>query len=488
CIILIIAFLSKTASYESRRKRANKTANERYKSYYAGAVGLFGWASSSWTVIACVFIALTVASLVIMLIAKSRCTKAEDSLAYAKEDFERNQMDIENRRREEEARQRDENMRMMFMSMMGGGNGSNGNMGQGMPQGGYTVQQGLGIDEMRGLITETVSALLPGVQQLLPQQASTNDEVIKSLLEEQKAMRKVVQKLTEQPAERIVEKEVVATNANDETIKLLIDKNDENMQKIMAKNDERIEQMMKTQEALIAKLLEKDNSPQVIEKVVEKPVEIEKIVEKEVPVEKIVEKVVEVPVEVEKIVEKEVKVEVPVEVEKIVEKEVVKEVPVEKVVEKVIEKEVKVKVTAPAKSKAEKAPRLTLDEAYALLSKEQKKYFDGLRDYALTKYKCKEKKSTYFVVYGLTSTNPLLKLTIKKDTTVALLKMEDEYMKDIRRDATGDGTKVKVKETEVVVSDAQAYATAKKMVDLRDDQIERYQDLLREQRAMRNKK
>ncbi|MDE7209740.1 MAG: hypothetical protein K2O31_07645, partial [Clostridia bacterium] len=90
CIILIIAFLSKTASYESRRKRANKTANERYKSYYAGAVGLFGWAYSSWTVIACVFIALTVASLVIMLIAKSRCRKAEDNLAYAKEDFEHN--------------------------------------------------------------------------------------------------------------------------------------------------------------------------------------------------------------------------------------------------------------------------------------------------------------------------------------------------------------------------------------------------------------
>ncbi|MDE7070371.1 MAG: hypothetical protein K2O86_00150, partial [Clostridia bacterium] len=121
----------------------------------------------------------------------------------------------------------------------------------------------------------------------------------------------------------------------------------------------------------------------------------------------------------------------------------------------------------------------------ALLTKEQKKYFDGLREYALTKYKCKEKKSTYFVVYGQTTTNPLLKLTIKKDTTVALLKMEDEYMKDLRRDATGDGTKVKVKETEVLVSDAQAFETAKKMVDLRYDQIERYQDLLREQRAMK---
>ncbi|MDE6869607.1 MAG: hypothetical protein K2J75_02665, partial [Clostridia bacterium] len=78
--------------------------------------------------------------------------------------------------------------------------------------------------------------------------------------------------------------------------------------------------------------------------------------------------------------------------------------------------------------------------------------------------------------------------TIKKDTTVALFKMEDEYLKDIRRDATNDGTKVKVKETEVVVDDAQSCKVAKNMIDLREDQIERYQDLLKEQRAMRNKK
>ncbi len=367
---------------------------------------------------------------------------------------------------------------MMLMSMMGGGN-ANGNMGQGMPQGGYMGGgYGIGAEDIRGIISDTVTALLPGVQQMLPQQASTNDALVNKLIEQNEQL---MQKLAEQQP---IEKEVAVTSAvNEEVIKQMIDK-----------NDERFEQMMKTQEALIAKLLEKDNSPQVVEKIIEKPVEVEKIVEKEVPIEKIVEKVVEVPVEVEKIVEKEVKVEVPVEVEKIVEKEVVKEVPVEKIVEvpveKVVEKvvEKQVKVTAPAKPKAEKAPRLTLDEAYALLSKEQKKYFDGLRDYALTKYKCKEKKSTYFVVYGRTATNPLIKLTIKKDTTVALLKMEDEYMKDIRRDATGDGTKVKVKETEVIVSDKQAFETAKKMVDLRDDQIERYADLLREQRAMKRNK
>ncbi|MDE7191767.1 MAG: hypothetical protein K2O35_04810, partial [Clostridia bacterium] len=421
-IILTIIFLSKTASYDSKRKKFNKKADKLDTSMYAGA--FLGVAMSIWTAIACVLIGLAVVSLVMMLIAKSRCNKAEENYEESLEEYNRNQRDLEERKRAAEK----EDMKMMFMSMMGGN--ANGGMAQGMPQGGYMGGYGIGIDDMRGLITETVTALLPGMQQLLPQQASTNDEVMKSLVEEQKAMREVMQKLADQPVERIVEKEVSASGVvNEDVIRQLIDK-----------NDERFEQMMKTQEALIAKILEKDNAPQVIEK--------------EVPVEKIVEKVVEVPVEVEK----------------------------------VVEKEVKVKVTAPAKPKIEKAPRLTLDEAYALLSKEQKKYFDGLRDYALTKYKCKEKKSTYFVVYGQTSTNPLVKLTIKKDITVALLKMEDEYMKDIRRDATGDGTKVRVKETEVVVSDKQAFETAKKMIDLRDDQIERYQELLREQRSMRSKK
>ncbi|MDE6372647.1 MAG: hypothetical protein K2L61_03805, partial [Clostridia bacterium] len=398
--------------------------------------------------IACVLIGLAVVSFVMMLIAKSRCNKAEENYEEIFEEYQQ--------KKEEK---KEENMRMMFMGM-----GNNGGMAQGM-QGGYVVQQGLGIDDMRGLISETVTALLPGVQQLLPQQASTNDEVIKQIMKTQEDLAHnqelLMKKMEEQPAERIVEKEVVATAVNDETIK----------------------QMMKNQEMLMEKILELSaNQPQT------------QIIEKEVPVEKIVEKVVEVPVEVEKIVEKEVKVEVPVEVEKIVEKEVkvevpvekIVEVPVEKVVEKVVEKEIK--VTAPAKPKVERAPRLTLDEAYAKLTKTQQKYFDSLRDYALSKDKCKEKKSTYFILLGQSSVNPLIKLTIKKDTTVALFKMEDEYLKDIKRDATGDGTKIKVKETEVIISDAQACKAAKNMIDLREDQIERYQELLREQRVMRNNK
>ncbi|MDE7348548.1 MAG: hypothetical protein K2N53_02680, partial [Clostridia bacterium] len=380
-------------------------------------------------------------SFVFMLVEKSLNNKAQEELEDARDEYE------EKKRQEEK-----ENLRMMFMGM-----GNNGGMAQGMPQGGYmgggyVVQQGLGADEIRGIVSETMTALLPGMQQLLPQQASSNDEVIKQIMKTQEELAHnqelMMKKISEQPAERVVEKEVAATTANDEAIKALLD----------------------GQRIIMEKLANQSVQPQVVEKVVEKvvevPVEVEKIVEKEVPV------------EVEKIVEKEVVKEVPVE--KIV------EVPVEKVVEKVVEKEVK--VSAPAKPKVEKAPRLTLDEAYARLSKTQQKYFDSLREYALSKDKCKEKKSTYFILLGQSSVNPLVKLTIKKDTTVALLKMEDEYMKDIRRDATGDGTKVRVKETEVVVSDKQAFETAKKMVDLRDDQIERYKELLREQRSMRNKK
>ncbi|MDE5756620.1 MAG: hypothetical protein K2I23_05970, partial [Clostridia bacterium] len=361
-------------------------AESRYKTYYAGA--FLGLAFSGWTAIACVLMVLAVLSLVFMIIAKGKYNK---SLIYSEElrdEYERNKADVEERKREanyarrdEETRRQNEEMRMMFMSMFGGANGA-----QGAPQGGYMGGgYGIGPDDIRGIISDTVTALLPGVQQLLPQQASSNDELVNKLIEQNE---RLMEKLTEQQP---VEREVAVSNVDDDTIQRLIDHNE--------KNDERIEQLMKNQEALIAKLLEKEPvqqeaATQVVEKVVE------------VPVEKIVEKVVEVPVEVEKIVEKEVPVEkiveVPVEVEKIVEKEVVKEVKVE----------VPVAVPTPSKPKKEAAPRLTLDEAYALLSKQQQKYFDGLRQYALSKPNAKEKKATYAITIGHSTVNPLLKLTI----------------------------------------------------------------------------
>ena len=99
---------------------------------------------------------------------------------------------------------------------------------------------------------------------------------------------------------------------------------------------------------------------EVVEKIVEVPVE--KIVEKvvEVPVETVVEKVVEVPVE--KIVEK--TVEVPVE--KVVEKIV--EVPVEKIVEKIVEvpvEKIVEKIVEVGPLNSENADLSTMDQTFA---------------------------------------------------------------------------------------------------------------------------
>ncbi|MDE5990256.1 MAG: hypothetical protein K2H36_01580, partial [Clostridia bacterium] len=478
-ILLILIFTGKGIGYASKRKKIKKTIERKYSTYYAAAgTGLFGLTYTNWTIVASIMMGVAVLSFIFMLLEKRSYSKAEEELNEAKEET------AERKKSEEK-----EEMKMMFMHMMGGNAGGMNGNGQ---QGGFVYAgQGLGADEIRGIVSETMTALLPGVQQMLPQQASSNDELVQKLVEQNAHNEEVIKNLAQgqeklmkklekqQPVERVIEKEVAATTISDEVLDKLASKlqpsssniSDEALEKLASKlqpvasdetilkvlnhtdqNDETIKQMLKTQEDLMRnqeKLMEKilelsanqqSSEPQVIEKIVEVPVE--KIVEKEVKV--------EVPVEVEKIVE------VPVEVEKVVEKEVVKEVPIE--VEKVVEKIVEIPAVKPAPKARVSAPRLTLDEAYAKLSAKQKKIFDTLKAYALSKDKCKEKKSTYSILLGQSSVNPLVKLTIKKDTTVALFKMEDEFMKDIRRNATNDGTKVKVKETELIVADMQALA------------------------------
>ncbi|MDE7336513.1 MAG: hypothetical protein K2N32_00155, partial [Clostridia bacterium] len=441
----------------------------KYNTFYA--VAFLGLSETNWTVIASVLMGVAVLSLVFMIISQKRRNKAEEELEDAKEEYNK----------------------MMFMRMMGGQANMQGGMGQ---QGYAFAQQSLGAEEIRGIVSETMTAMLPNVQQYLPQQASVNDELVQKLVEQneknEEQISELMKKLSEQRSvERVVEKEVASANVSEELLEKLASKlqpstSDETILKVVAKteeNDGTIKQLLHNQEKLMEKILElssnKNSEKEIVEKIVEVPVE--KVVEKPI------EKIVEVPVE--KIVEKEVVKEVPVEVEKIVEKEVVKEVKVEVPVEveKVVEKIVEIPAEKPVPKARVTAPRLTLDEAYAKLSAKQKKFFDTLKEYAMSKDKCKEKKSTYYILLGQSSVNPLVKLTIKKDCTVALFKMEDEYMKDIRRNATNDGTKVKVKETELIVGDAQALATAKEMIDLREDQIERYNDFLKEQRSMKKR-
>ena len=69
--------------------------------------------------------------------------------------------------------------KMMFMRMMGG----QANMQNGMGAQGYAYngQPAVGMEEMRCMINDAVSALLPNVQQYLPQQASSSDELVQKI-------------------------------------------------------------------------------------------------------------------------------------------------------------------------------------------------------------------------------------------------------------------------------------------------------------------
>ena len=444
---------------------------KKYNTFYATA--FLGISVTNWTVIACVLMGSAVLSLIFMVISQKRRNKAEEELEDAKEEY---------------AKYREE---MMFMRMNGNGNIQGQNYG-------YSAQPAVGIEDMRCMINDAVSAMLPNVQQYLPQQASNNDELVQRLIEQNEQNEKrnderierFLQKLSEQ---KVAEKEVAATVVNNDEAVERLNKSVEELRSVVEKivetskqtvkeecverrekdrNSDKIEALIKTNERLMEKIIELSSS-----KGNDKPIIVQQ------PAPQIVEKIVEKPVE--KVVEKEVRVEVPVE--KIVEKEVVKEVKVEVPieVEKVVEKIVEIPAEKPAPKAKTTAPRLTLDEAYAKLSAKQKKFFDTLKEYAMSKDKCKEKKSTYYILLGQSSVNPLVKLTIKKDCTVALFKMEDEYMKDIRRNAGSEGMKVKVKETELIVGDSQALATAKEMVDLREDQIERYNEYIKEQRSLK---
>ncbi|MBD5101075.1 MAG: hypothetical protein HDT29_07540 [Clostridiales bacterium] len=505
--------MGKGMGYAGKRKKAKKTVEKRYTAYYViSGVGLFGLPNTTWTVIACILAGVAVLAFVFMLLQKRAYNKALEDMEDAKEEYARNR---------EEAN---------FMRMTGAMNGGmNGGMGMAGQAGVVYQQPQFAIEDMRGMINEAMSNMLPTVTQYLPQQASVNDELVQQLVEQnaqneerirqltqeneerirelteqnQEIIRNLaqgqeilMQRLSEQPKDTVneevieklveklakqqveekeAEKEVASAVVDEKTIEELKETIRQEVQSLINatttktvekdSKDEKIEMLMRNQEMLMRQMMEmasRNNDKQVVMPYMSQPSE------------RLMEKMIDLAT---KTAEKSTEKYVPVPVEKIVEKEVVKEVPVEKVVPMPVEKK-------PAK---EVAPRLTLDEAYAKLSANQKKIFDTLKNYALSKDKCKEKKSTYFTVLGQSTVNPLVKLTIKKNMTVAMFKMEDEYFKDIRKNAGSDGTKMKVKETELVVGDNQALSTAKDMIDLREDQIERYNDYLREQKSMRKK-
>ena len=102
-IVLIIIFTAKGIGYASKKKENKRIVESKYKTYYVtGGTGLFGLSMTNWTIIASVLMGLAVLSFVFMLIEKRGYKKSLRNLDEAKDEFERNQRDIENKKKEEE--------------------------------------------------------------------------------------------------------------------------------------------------------------------------------------------------------------------------------------------------------------------------------------------------------------------------------------------------------------------------------------------------
>ncbi len=117
-----------------------------------------------------------------------------------------------------------------------------------------------------------------------------------------------------------------------------------------------------------------------------------------------------------------------------------------------------------------KNERKTIDELYEELSKEQKGFFNGLLEYAKTKENAIESR-TKTEVRVKAEGKYLIRLTIKRGLTVAKFNLENDLMKQYRKNSAE--SKIDVKATEIKVSDIAAYDTAKGLIDVAEENNKR---------------
>ena len=107
--------------------------------------------------------------------------------------------------------------------------------------------------------------------------------------------------------------------------------------------------------------------------------------------------------------------------------------------------------------------RKTVDEAYAELTKDQKGFFDGLLAYAKSKGNAIEYR-TKTEVQIKADRKQIVRLAVKKGVTVAKFRVENDLMKQFRKNEAE--TKIEVKDTKIKVVDVAAFDTAKGLIDV----------------------
>lgn len=114
----------------------------------------------------------------------------------------------------------------------------------------------------------------------------------------------------------------------------------------------------------------------------------------------------------------------------------------------------------------------TILELYGLLSDEQKKYFDTLKEAALAKPQAKLSAARNFLNIKI-GKRSILKLRIRRLVTVGEYALENDILREFRKasDNKAGNSKIKVRPTLVAVTDDATLETALNMIDLVHKQI-----------------
>ena len=114
----------------------------------------------------------------------------------------------------------------------------------------------------------------------------------------------------------------------------------------------------------------------------------------------------------------------------------------------------------------------TILELYGLLSDEQKRYFDTLKEAALAKPQAKLSAARNFLNIKI-GKRSILKLRIRRLITVGEYALENDILKEFRKasDNKAGNAKIKVRPTLVAVTDDATLETALNMIDLVHKQI-----------------
>ncbi len=187
-LVLILVFTIMTLNYASvaknARRKAKKLAQMTYSFSPLGllALGLFGLTEMNWWIIAGALMGVALFMAIMMFVFRGKSKKAllmlEEEQDRIEEEKEMARMDREAQMREEQQR-RDNEFKMMFAAM----------------QQNYQQPQ-MQYDDMRSLLAETVTALLPGLQQqqaALPPAQSENDELRAQVAQQQEMINQLMQ-------------------------------------------------------------------------------------------------------------------------------------------------------------------------------------------------------------------------------------------------------------------------------------------------------